>query len=74
MLQPLMEFLNERRSLPCKISGKASSGEASSTMGDYRSKLADCTRQDKPQKDSPGTFFLDTASGQAEVNHPLTQM
>lgn len=37
-------------------------------MGDYRSKLADRTRQDKPGKDNPGTFFLDTASGQVEVS------
>lgn len=61
-----MDFLEERKGLPCKISGKASAGEASSTMGDYRSKLAD--RTDKPHKDSPGTFFLDTASGQVEVS------
>lgn len=66
-LQPLMDFLGDRKGLACKISGKASSGEASSTMGEFRSKLADRTRTDKPQKDSPGTFFLDTASGQADV-------
>lgn len=66
-LQALMDFLGDRKGLPCKISGKAASGEASSTMGDFRSKLADRTRKDKPQKDSPGTFFLDTASGQADV-------
>ncbi|CAM9452827.1 unnamed protein product, partial [Pylaiella littoralis] len=66
-IQPLMDFLGDRKGLPCKISGKAASGEASSTMGDYRSKLADHHLKDKPQKESPGTFFLDTASGQVEV-------
>ena len=66
VLQPLLDFLENRKGLPCKISGKASSGEASSTMGDYRSKLAD--KVDAPKKDSPGTFFLDTASGQTEVS------
>lgn len=65
--QALMDFLADRKGLPCRISGKAASGEASSTMGDFRAKLADCTRKDKPQKESPGTFFLDTASGQADV-------
>ncbi|CAN0401630.1 unnamed protein product, partial [Laminaria digitata] len=60
-----MEFLGNRKGLACKISGKASLGEASSTMGDYRAKLAD--RVDAPHKDSPGTFFLDTTSGQMEV-------
>ena len=61
-----MDFLGNRKGLACKISGKASLGEASSTMGDYRAKLAD--RVDAPHKDSPGTFFLDTASGQTEVS------
>ena len=65
VMKGLMDFLWSRKGLACKISGKASLGEASSTMGDYRAKLAD--RLDAPHKDSPGTFFLDTASGQAEV-------
>lgn len=63
-----MDFLDDRKGLPCKISGKAASGEASSTMGDYRAKLEDCVRDNKPRKESPGTFFLDTASGQADVS------
>jgi len=67
-----MDFLQERKSLPCRISGKAAAGEASSTMGDFRAKLADSdriTRTGKPQKDNPGTFFLDTASGQVDVRY-----
>ncbi|CAM9829461.1 unnamed protein product, partial [Ectocarpus sp. 4 AP-2014] len=69
-IQPLMDFLQERKSVACKLSGKAASGEASSTMGDYRSKLADRIRDGKESakaKDNPGTFFLDTATGQADV-------
>ncbi|CAM9575659.1 unnamed protein product, partial [Ascophyllum nodosum] len=63
--QPLMEFLEERKGLSCRISGKAAAGMSSSTMGDYGARLAHW--MDKPRKDSPGTFFLDTASGQTEV-------
>lgn len=63
--QDLMEFLGKRKGLTCKISGKAALGETSSTMGDFSAKLAD--RIDAPHKGSPGTFFLDTTSGQAEV-------
>ena len=65
--QPLMEFLEERKGLSCRISGKAAAGMSSSTMGNYGARLADW--MDKPRKDSPGTFFLDTASGQTEVKH-----
>lgn len=61
--QDLIEFLGKRKGLTCKISGKAALGETSSTMGDFSAKLAD--------KGSPGTFFLDTVSGQAEVSAAL---
>lgn len=50
---------------------QASTGEASSTMGDYMQKLEVFDQADKPTKDNPGTFFLDTASGQDEVRETL---
>ena len=67
--QPFMDFLEERNGLSFRISGKTAAEESSSTMGDYRARLAD--RMDKPRKDSPGTFFLDTASGQTEILNRL---
>lgn len=64
-----MDFLAERKGLPCRISGKAATGESSSTMGDYRARLLDLRDgMDKPPKNSPGTFFLDTANGQSNVS------
>lgn len=41
--------------------------QASSTMGDYMQKLGVADKANKPTKDNPGTFFLDTAQGQVEV-------
>lgn len=61
-----MDFLGDRKGLACKISGKAALGETSSTMADYLARLED--RLDAPHKDNPGTFFLDTPIGQAEVS------
>ena len=64
-----MDFLAERKGLPCRISGKAAAGGSSSTMGDYRARLLDLRDgMDKPPKDNPGTFFLDTANGQSNVS------
>eukprot|EP00752_Nemacystus_decipiens_P016682 g14922.t1 len=63
--QPLLDFLDDRKGLPCRLSGKTASGEAGSTMGDFRAKLVD--HANNPRKESPGTFFLDTASSQADL-------
>lgn len=69
MFQPLMNFLEKSKSLACRISGNPSTGEASSTMADYRAKLSG--RMRSQSKGNPGTFFLDTSTGQAEVSEAM---